>query len=240
MNVLAIDSSTDILSVALASDRGRAEASVDAGLRHAEALQALVDFCMARVGLEPRELGLLACAQGPGSFTGLRIGMATVKGMALGLGLPWVSVPTLDCLAWGYEAFPGAVAPIVDGKKGRVYAAIYQAGLRIGPWRDIPLAELAALLDTYPEALATGPDAELFAPFAEERPGFRVDRRARTPAARALASLAEAAFLREGPSPDDEVPIPAAERGRGGRGPPRRLSREERDDGRTRDARRYR
>jgi len=207
MNVLAIDSSTDVLAVALRSARGRAEAAVDAGLRHAEALQSLVDFCMSAVGLVPADLDLVACAKGPGSFTGLRIGMATAKGMALGLGKPWKAVPTLDCLAWGYETFPGAVVPLIDGKKGRVYSAVYLRGLRSGPWLDLPLAELASLLDTYPEALATGPDADLFAPFAEERPGFRVDRRARSPAARALAILAEQAFLREGPSGDDEGPL---------------------------------
>jgi tRNA threonylcarbamoyladenosine biosynthesis protein TsaB len=207
MNVLAIESSTDILSVALRSSRGSAEASVDAGRRHAEALMGLVDFCMSSVSLAPRELELLACAQGPGSFTGLRIGMSTAKGMALGLGLPWKAVPTLDCLAWGYECFPGAVAPIVDGKKGRVYSALYLRGIRQGKWLDAPLAELAALLDTYPEAIATGPDADLFAPFAQDRPGFRIDRRSRSPAARALAFLAEEAFLREGPSADDEGPL---------------------------------
>ena len=207
MNVLAIESSTDILSVAVSSARGRAEAAVDAGLRHAESLMGLVDFCMSRVGLAPRELELVACARGPGSFTGLRIGMATAKGMSAGLGIPWKSVPTLDCLAWGHECFPGAVAPLIDGRKGRVYSAVYLRGERRGGWLDVPLAELAALLDTYPEAIVTGPDAELFSPFAEERPGFRVDVRARAPAARALAALAEEAFLREGPSPDDEGPL---------------------------------
>jgi tRNA threonylcarbamoyladenosine biosynthesis protein TsaB len=207
MNVLAIDSSSDILAVALRSSRGQAEAAVDAGLRHAEALQTLVDFCMTSAGLAPRDLDLVACAKGPGSFTGLRIGMATAKGMALGLGKPWIAVPTLDCLAWGYETFAGAVAPIIDGKKGRVYSAIYLRGVRTGPWLDLPLAELAALLDTYPDALATGPDADLFAPFAEERSGFRIDRRARAPAARALAVIAEEAFLRDGPSGDDEGPL---------------------------------
>jgi tRNA threonylcarbamoyladenosine biosynthesis protein TsaB len=207
MNVLAIESSTDILSVALATSRGRAEAALDTGLRHAESLMRLVDFCMTNLGLAPRDLELVACSQGPGSFTGLRIGMATAKGMAQGLGIPWKAVPSLDCLAWGLESFHGAVAPIIDGKKGRVYSAIYLRGLRQGPWLDLPLAELAALLDTYPEALVTGPDADLFAPFAQDRPGFGIDSRARSPAARALAALAEAGFRRDGPSASDEGPL---------------------------------
>jgi len=207
MNVLAIDCSTDVLAVALKTESGWAESSMDMGLRHAEQVMALVDFCLGRSGLSRADLGLVACAQGPGSFTGLRIGMAASKGVAAGLGIPWTSVPTLDALAWGLDCFPGAVAPIIDGKKGRVYSAIYMRGLRVGDWLDAPLAKLATLLDTYSEALITGPDAELFGPFAAERSGFRIDQRAGMPAARAVALLGLRAFLREGPGPTDEGPL---------------------------------
>jgi tRNA threonylcarbamoyladenosine biosynthesis protein TsaB len=207
MNCLAIDTATDILSVALMTDRGWADASLDLGLRHAESLLGLVDSVLAQAGIARSELGLVACAKGPGSFTGLRIGMAASKGIAAALGLPWVSVPTLDALAWGHDCFDGAVAPIIDGKKGRVYSAIYLRGERQGDWLDTPLAKLAALLDTYPNALATGPDAELFRPFAAERSGFRVDERARNPAARAIAVLGREIFLRDGPGAPDEGPL---------------------------------
>lgn len=207
MNVLAIDCSTDILAVALKAESGWAEASLDMGLRHAEQVMELVGFCLGRSGLARADLGLVACARGPGSFTGLRIGMAASKGIAAGLRVPWVSVPTLDALAWGLDYFPGAVAPIIDGKKGRVYSAIYLRGARVGDWLDTPLAKLATLLDTYPEALVTGPDAELFSGFAEERSGFRVDERAGTSAARAVALLGLRAFLREGPGSPDEGPL---------------------------------
>jgi tRNA threonylcarbamoyladenosine biosynthesis protein TsaB len=207
MNVLAIDSSTDVLSVAVAAEGGIAEASLDLGLRHAERIMGLVDFCLRGACLERGDLGLVACARGPGSFTGLRIGMAASKGIASGLGLPWVAVPTLDALAWGYEAFRGAVVPLVDGKKGRVYSAVYLRGERATGWLDIPLADLAALLDTYPDALFTGPDAELARALASERSGFSVDRRARAPAARGLAALALEAFERDGPTPMAEGPL---------------------------------
>ena len=207
MNVLAIDCSTDILAVALMTESGWAEASLDMGLRHAELVMDLVDFCVGRSGLDRADLGLVACARGPGSFTGLRIGMAASKGLAAGLGIPWISVPTLDALSWGLDCFPGAVAPIIDGKKGRVYSAIYLRGERVGDWLDIPLAKLAALLDTYPEAMVTGPDARLFAPFAAERGGFRMDDRAGTPAARAVALLGLCSFSAEGPGSPDEGPL---------------------------------
>jgi tRNA threonylcarbamoyladenosine biosynthesis protein TsaB len=207
MKVLAIDSATDILAVALMTDSGWSEASLDLGLRHAERMMELIDSCLGRAEVPRSELGLVACAKGPGSFTGLRIGMAASKGIAAGLGIPWISVPTLDALAFGYDCVSGAVAPIVDGKKGRVYSSIYLRGRRVSDWLDLPLDKLAALLDTYPEALVTGPDAELFRPFAAERSGFRIDDRARNPAARAVARLGLEAFLRDGPGSPDEGPL---------------------------------
>jgi tRNA threonylcarbamoyladenosine biosynthesis protein TsaB len=207
MNVLAIDASTDILSVALGTEGGWVEASMDTGLRHAESAMGLVDFCLSRSGIDRSRIELAACARGPGSFTGLRIGMAASKGIAAGLGVPWVSVPTLDALAWGLDCFPGAVAPIVDGRQGRVYSAVYLRGERVGDWLDVHLAKLASVLDTYPEALVTGPDAELFRDFAAERSGFRIDARARAPAARAIAILGERAFRAEGPGSPDEGPL---------------------------------
>ncbi len=207
MNVLAIDASGPLLAVALKTGEGFAEAALDLGLRHAERLVDLIDFCMQRAGIVPGGLDLIACTSGPGSFTGLRIGMATAKGMALALGKPWIAVPTLDCLAWGRECPGGAVAPILDARRGNVFAAIYERGTRVSTWLDVSLARLAELLDTYPEALVTGPDAGLFEELAAERAGFRIDLRAREPAARALAELAQERFLRGGPSAPDEGPL---------------------------------
>jgi tRNA threonylcarbamoyladenosine biosynthesis protein TsaB len=207
VNVLAIDTSTSILAVALKTEGGWADASLDVGLRHAEEVMDLVEFCLSRAGIDRQSLGLIACARGPGSFTGLRIGMAASKGIAAGLEIPWISVPTLDALAYGLDYFPGAVAPIIDAKKSRVYSAIYVRGARTTDWLDVPLAKLAALLDTYPEALVTGPDAELFSSFPAERSGFNVDERAGMPAARAIALLGLHAFLRDGPGSTDEGPL---------------------------------
>ena len=142
--------------------------------------------------------------------------MAASKGIAAGLAIPWISVPTLDALAWGYDCFDGAVAPIIDGRKGRVYSAVYLHGRKATDWLDIPLAKLAALLDTYPRALATGPDAELFRGYALERSGFRVDERARTPAARAIAMLGLERIPGERAGEDRRgPPLFETERGRG-------------------------
>jgi len=207
MKVLAIDTASDILAVALMTETGWAEASLDLGLKHAERLIDLVDFCVSRAGLKPADLDLIACSGGPGSFTGLRIGMATAKGLSLALKKPWASVPTLDCLAWGFESYQGVVAPAMDGKKGRFYTAFYLKGARISDYLDISLARFASLVDTYPQTLITGPDAALFEELASQRSGIHIDRRAGASAARALAVLAAEKFAKEGPSANDEGPL---------------------------------
>ncbi|MEI6874531.1 MAG: tRNA (adenosine(37)-N6)-threonylcarbamoyltransferase complex dimerization subunit type 1 TsaB [Spirochaetota bacterium] len=207
MNILAIDCSTRILSVCLSTGTGRTEALLDVGLTHAERVMDLVDFCIDRSALKRADIDLLACAEGPGSFTGLRIGMATTKGLALGLDKPWVAVPTLDCLAFGLEGAPGAVVPVIDGKKGRLYAAIYHRGLRQGAWLDLPLAALVALLDTYDDIMVTGPDAELLKGLVSEGKGFMIDSRSGTGAARGMAALAGEIFASRGAFPDDAGPL---------------------------------
>lgn len=225
MKILAIDASTEILSVCLRTETGRTEASLDVGLAHAESIIDLVDFCVSRARIAKSSIDLLACTEGPGSFTGLRIGMATTKGLAQGLGKPWVAVPTLDCLAWGFESFRGAVLPLIDARKGRFYAAFYLRGLRQGEWLDVGPAELAALMDRHDEILVTGPDAALLEGLAAERSGIAIDPRAGTGAARALAVLAEVVYREKGPYPEAAGPLylrpsEAEEPGKGAGKPP--------------------
>lgn len=207
MNVLAIDASTRLLSVCMATESGRIEGLLDVGLTHAESIVDLVDFCVSRSGLKKSEIELAACAEGPGSFTGLRIGMATTKGIAKALGIPWVAVPTLDCLAWGLEDFPGAVIPVIDARKGRYWAAVYRRGERQGDWLDIGAEGLAALMDRLDRVLVTGPDATSFEGLATERSGIRIDPRSGSGIARALAILAVRAFIEKGPFPDSAGPL---------------------------------
>ena len=207
MKVLAIDASTRMLSVCVSTDSGRTESLLDVGLTHAESVIDLVDFCVTRAGIAKSELGLVACAEGPGSFTGLRIGMATAKGIAKALGIPWVAVPTLDCLAWGLEDFPGAVIPVIDARKGRYWAAIYLRGSRASDWLDIGPEALAALMDKHTEVFVTGPDAGQFEELATGRSGIRIDPRAGSGAARGMAALARSIFEIKGGFPDSAGPL---------------------------------
>ena len=130
---LAIDTATDIASVAagrrLADGSGASDsgAHVQGARRHAAEIIRLVDFTLERVGVPPRDLEGIVVGDGPGSFTGLRIGWAVVKGLAQEAGLPVMAVPSLLAAAAGAAVRVGAVpiAACFDALRGEVYGALY-------------------------------------------------------------------------------------------------------------------
>lgn len=126
MKLLALDASGLVASVALLTeDKLIAEYTVQDKLTHSQTLMPMLDEIKRMVSLDLSELDYIACAGGPGSFTGLRIGAATAKGLALGLGIPLVSVPTLDALAYNIFATNAIVCPIMDARRQQVYTAFY-------------------------------------------------------------------------------------------------------------------
>jgi tRNA threonylcarbamoyladenosine biosynthesis protein TsaB len=187
MNALAVDCSTDLLSFAIRIGDRDYECGMDAGFSHSEKLVSLIDEGFKALGSSPRDLSLLVAGTGPGSFTGVRIGMSTVKGIGFALGIPTVFVPSLDAFAYGLEHFGGTVVPVVDAKKARVYAAVYEGGTRVSEYLDLSVSELAARLDPLERVLFTGPDADLAGGL--DRPGWIVDALARRPAGIALLEL---------------------------------------------------
>jgi tRNA threonylcarbamoyladenosine biosynthesis protein TsaB len=229
MNILAVDCSTELLGVGVGRNLGRERGvqrfpkhpyreagghghaegpgfvsiSIDSGYRHAERVMGAIEFCVTEAGLKAGELDLLACSGGPGSFTGLRIGMATVKGLALGLGKPFVAVPTLDAIAAEWEGAAPVIVPVLDAKRSRFYFALYgSGGLLAGPYDD-GIERIIAATQAYPEVLFVGPDADMLEAAIAERSGFRVAvERRRSPVA-AMARLALALFERDGPTAPD-------------------------------------
>ena len=136
MNILAIDSSTEVLSAALETKTGSWYSEIDAGIRHSELLMECVDGLCRISGLSPREINAVACAKGPGSFTGLRIGYSAAKGLCMALGIPLIALSTLDCLAYPLSIWPGIVLPAIDAKRGCFFAAFYHGGIRISDYMD--------------------------------------------------------------------------------------------------------
>ena len=124
--LLAIDTSSLVLSCALAeNDRLISEWTVQRKLTHSEQLIPHLDNMMKDAGVSREEITAVACSLGPGSFTGLRIGLASIKMMACIWDVPLIGVDTLEALAWNMAGGEAYALPIMDAQRGNVYAALY-------------------------------------------------------------------------------------------------------------------
>lgn len=156
MTTLAFDTSTEILGICLEQDDRYYSYTAKAGLKHSENLLKEIDHLYSSSGIDKKSTDLIVCAKGPGSFTGLRIGMSIAKGLADGFGCPVISVPTLDILAYGYSYLKGAVMPVLDAKSGKVFTAVYENGKKVSEYLDIEKDKLGSIFTTYNEVFLTG------------------------------------------------------------------------------------
>ena len=205
MIILALDTATALLSVALSVDRDPRDPAetwyveIDAGQRHSELLMDIIDGLLKTAGMVPADLDALASMKGPGSFTGMRIGFSAAQGMALALGVPSLSIPTLDCMAVPHQHWPGIVVPAIDARKRCFFSALYRAK-RLTDYMDADSAAIAQALNAVTRdepVLLTGPDAEMLATALSETPLFnktalRLDPIRRRGHAKELATLARA------------------------------------------------
>jgi tRNA threonylcarbamoyladenosine biosynthesis protein TsaB len=126
MKILGVDSSGMVASAAIVEDDILvAEYSVNFKKTHSETLLPMIDEIVRMTETELSELDAIAVAAGPGSFTGLRIGAATVKGLGLALDKVIVPVPTCEALAYNIWNFDGVVCPIMDARRNQVYTGVY-------------------------------------------------------------------------------------------------------------------
>lgn len=126
MKILALDSSGPNCSVSLVEDeKVIANFNLNNGITHSETLVPLIDELFKFSKMSINEVDAFACSIGPGSFTGLRIGIATIKGFALSLNKPVISVPTLLSLAYNVPYFDGIVCTVLDARNDNVYSALF-------------------------------------------------------------------------------------------------------------------
>lgn len=127
MKILAFESSAVSASVALTEDdRLVAQSFQNCGLTHSRTLLPMAEALLANCGVTINDVDALAVAHGPGSFTGVRIGVATVKGLALGADKPCVGVSTLEAMAWGARALGGSLCCVMDARADQVYNALFE------------------------------------------------------------------------------------------------------------------
>ena len=155
MIVLALESSAVVASVALMRDSSLlAVYTVNIGHTHSETLLPMVEALLRRAGMTVRDVDVFAVATGPGSFTGVRIGTATVKGLAFGSGKPCVGVSSLEALAENLSVVRGAViCPVMNARRGQVYTALFRCedgGMtRLLPDSAMSVEELKTVLAAY-------------------------------------------------------------------------------------------
>lgn len=218
--ILAVDSSAKTAGVAMLDGEVVAELNQNSGLTHSQTLMPMAERALEMAGLAPGDLDGLAVVVGPGSFTGVRIGVAAVKAMAQALNKPVCPVNALDMLAMNLPACPDRVCAIMDARRRQVYAGVFrmEAGRpRVqGEYRALALAELLAELGREPGPVwfvgdGVGPYRDLI---AETLAGARFPHAGCLTARAALA----AALAEQGPwlSPAEVEPIylrlPQAER----------------------------
>lgn len=129
MNILAIETSTLTGSVALLRDQSIVgEITLSVSVQHSERLMPAIDQLLCDASTKPSDIDLYAVATGPGSFTGLRIGIAAAQGLSLSHGKPMIGVSTLEALAFNGAFFPGLIVPLLDAYRGEVYRGLYRGG----------------------------------------------------------------------------------------------------------------
>ena len=165
MKILALESSAVSASVALTEDEKLvAQSFQNCGLTHSRTLLPMVENLLANCGVSLADVDAIAVAHGPGSFTGVRIGVATVKGLALGADKPCLGVSTLEAMAWGARALGGNLCCVMDARAGQVYNALFTVEdgrvRRLCDDRAIKLTELAEEIGEAPYFLV-GDGADL-------------------------------------------------------------------------------
>lgn len=126
MKILALDSSGLVASVAIVeNDVTIAEYTVNYKKTHSQTLLPMLDEIKRMIELDLNSIDAIAVASGPGSFTGLRIGAATAKGLGLALDLPIIPVPTVDSLAYNLYGSEKIICPLMDARRNQVYTGLY-------------------------------------------------------------------------------------------------------------------
>ena len=174
MTILALDTATETLAVAAARGESRVAHSRHCGLQHAAQLAPLIDRVAADLETTVAQVDLIAVGTGPGSFTGVRIGVATAKGIAAAGRAQLAGVCGLDAMAWEQRHAGGLVVPVIDARKGRFYGACYRDGRRVGPYVDQQPGALAETIRAAAKpgepVLITGPAAAQLAAATQDGP----------------------------------------------------------------------
>lgn len=151
MKVLAVDAAGKSLSLAIAEeDKLIASATLNVGLTHSQRLLPMLAALLDSAAMQVGDMDMVAVVNGPGSFTGLRIGIATAKGLAEAAGKPLVTVSTLEAEAYAARGMGAYICPLLDARRNEVYTALYdETGAEVWPAQALAPDVLAARLNDF-------------------------------------------------------------------------------------------
>ena len=179
MIVLGIDTSTQVNTIALLKDgQLLCETVLNTNKNHSQRLMPMIDVLLKEAELEIENIDGVAVASGPGSFTGLRIGMTTGKALAWSLSKPIVGIPTLDGIAFNVQGVTGTICPILNARRNQVYTALYKMDKgeleRISDYVAVEPLELIKQLQSHEQVTLLGDGVEEFASVFAEGLGDRL------------------------------------------------------------------
>ncbi len=175
MKIMALDSSGLVASVALVEDDNLlGEYSVNYQTTHSQTMLCMLDDLLHTIGLDLEDVDAIAVAAGPGSFTGLRIGSATAKGLGLALEKPLIHVPTVDALACNLWGCADLVCPLMDARRGQTYTGLYRLADHeleiLVPQCAVPVEEITEQINRRGEPVVfLGDGVPVFTDFLEQR-----------------------------------------------------------------------
>ena len=163
MYILALDTTTPTASAAVWNDGALQGQYTIQTTTHSTTILPMIESLLANLSLEIPDIDAMAVSAGPGSFTGVRIGVATLKGLAFSHQISCIGVSSLDSLAWNLSGFKGILCPVINARRGHVYTAQYSSDGIHPPKRLtqddlVPAAELAEILKTYGETVYAAGD----------------------------------------------------------------------------------
>lgn len=158
MRILALDSTENTAAVAITEDETLiASTVINAGRSHSELLLPAIEGLMTASRLSYSDIDVFACSSGPGSFTGVRIGVSTVKGLAFGRNAVCIGVSSTEALAYNYLNFDGIICPSMDARRSQLYNALFRSEngviTRLTEDRSVSSTDLAAELESFNEPI---------------------------------------------------------------------------------------
>lgn len=162
MKAIAVDCAVSKITLSAKNDDKTASLVLDIGMKQSEALIPAIDYVLSKVELSPSELDYTVITIGPGSFTGLRLGLSAVKAIELAYKVPVYGISSLQAYGFAFEDFNMPVISLIDARKERFYARIFNGSTILLEDGDYPVEELVSKLSTFNSVIVAGPDAKVF------------------------------------------------------------------------------